>query len=135
MSMPRHGSAACPAHFCLATAILMLAHLGFASVDCAASEASPDTVTFANGDHVSGKFVEANHDTLTFAGTVTGTLSVQWSLVKKVELADEAAAVTSFAGKFNLPVSSIEVLGTEFLLTSRSGNTDKIPSANFMSVT
>ncbi len=106
----------------------------------AANEPSLDKVIFVNGDRLSGEFIEANHDTLTFAGSVTGTLSIRWNLVKRLELGKEAMAVTSqknpstgSVSKLTVLASSMEIVGADFLVTSDSGSVDKFPLAEFIS--
>src|ERR1700737_120985 len=122
MSISPHGSESRSTPFFFAVALLtMLTAFGFPLVHvCFAGESAPDTVVFVNGDRLSGTFVEASHDILTFAGTVTGTLSIRWNLVKKVELANEALALTNSADRFTIPASSLEVLGETVMLTSRT---------------
>lgn len=66
----------------------------------AASESAQATIVFIDGDRLSGQVSDVTNETFTFVGTVTGTLSIKWNLVKKVEFGNQAVVVTTSAAKF-----------------------------------
>ncbi len=45
-----------------------------------------DTITFTNGDHLSGELKSASRDSLQFDGLVTGNVAVKWKDIKKLTL-------------------------------------------------
>lgn len=100
----------------------------------AASEGAQGTIVFINGDRLSGQLNDATSETLTFVGTVTGTLSIKWNLVKGIEFANQTMVVTSSSAKVTLTLASMKMVGTEFLLTTNTGDVNKIPSSEFVSI-
>src|SRR5260370_20879040 len=84
---------------------------------------SQDVVLFNNGDRWSGKLVGAAHDGVTFAGTATGTVSIQWNTIQRINLNQSSLAVTSKENsrssepnKFTASLDAIEVHGNNVAL-------------------
>lgn len=115
-----------------------------ASVPARPQSAAPadDTVLFKNGDRLSGKLVEATHDEVTFAGTSTGTISLQWKTIQRINLYRSSLAVTSKASssssalnKFTVNLDAIEVHESDLVLTqSGAGPTMTVPIVDFVSL-
>ena len=53
----------------------------------------PDVIVFANGDQLTGKFVQAIGDMVTFHSDIVGDVSVEWSKVKELRTAQKIAVV------------------------------------------
>jgi len=53
----------------------------------------PDVIVFANGDQLTGKFVQAIGDTVTFHSDIVGDVSVEWSKIKELRTAQKIAVV------------------------------------------
>lgn len=103
---------------------------------------SQDVVLFNNGDRLSGKLVAAAHDGVTFAGTATGTLSLQWNTIQRINLHESSLAVTSKSNssssatnKFTAELEAIEVQNNNLELI-QSGTAPKLTVAivDFISI-
>ncbi len=103
---------------------------------------SQDVVLFNNGDRLSGKLVQAAHDGVTFAGTATGTVSLQWNTIQRINLNQRSLAVTnkqnstsSEPNKFTASLDAIEVHGNKFaLIQSRTAPTLTVAIVDFISI-
>lgn len=103
---------------------------------------SQDVVLFRNGDRLSGKLVEAAHDGVTFAGTATGTLSLQWNTIQRINLNQSSLAVTSKANssssapnKFSASLDAIEVHDSNLaLIQSGKAPTLTVAIVDFISI-
>jgi hypothetical protein len=101
-----------------------------------------DIVLFKNGDRLSGKLVEATHDGVAFAGSSTGTISLQWKTIQRINLCRSSLAVTSKASssssalnKFTVHLDAIEVQESDLVLTqSGAGPTITVPIVDFVSL-
>lgn len=103
---------------------------------------SQDVVLFTNGDRLSGKLVEAAHDGVTFAGTATGTVSLQWNTIQRINLNQSSLAVTSRENssssnlnKFTASLDAIEVHNSNLaLIQSGTAPTLTVPIVDFISI-
>ena len=56
-------------------------------------KAQPDTIVFTNGDQLSGKFVQAIGNTVTFHSDIVGDVNVDWSKIKELHTAEKLAVL------------------------------------------
>ncbi len=45
-------------------------------------QSQPDVIVFTNGDQLTGKFVQAIGDTVSFHSDVVGNVTIEWSKIK-----------------------------------------------------
>lgn len=53
----------------------------------------PDVIVFTNGDQLTGKFVQAVGDTVSFHSDIIGDVTVEWSKVKELRTAQKIAVI------------------------------------------
>jgi hypothetical protein len=53
----------------------------------------PDVIVFSNGDQLSGKFIQAIGDTVTFHSDIVGDVNVEWSKVKELRTSKKVAVI------------------------------------------
>jgi len=53
----------------------------------------PDVIIFTNGDQLSGKFVQAIGDTVTFHSDIVGDINVEWSKIKELRTGQKVAVI------------------------------------------
>src|ERR1700751_2878802 len=53
----------------------------------------PDVIVFTNGDQLTGKFVQAIGDTVSFHSDIVGDITVEWSKVKELHTAQKIAVI------------------------------------------
>jgi hypothetical protein len=103
---------------------------------------SQDVILFNNGDRLSGKLVEAAHDGVTFAGTATGTVSLPWNTIQRINLNQSSLAVTSKLNstssepnQFTAKLDAIEVHANNLaLIQSGAGPALTVPIVDFISI-
>jgi hypothetical protein len=61
----------------------------------ASEDVAPDTISFANGDHLSGKLKSATQDSILFSGYVTGDVSLSWKDVKELSLTSSKISIAN----------------------------------------
>jgi len=101
------------------------------------AHADADRVTFQNGDRISGRFTMATRDSVSFAGQVTGNVTLSWKDVHELGLPSDTIAVVSTrhpgGATFAAPV--IEVSGTDLHLRTTAGqNVTSIPLQDLVSI-
>lgn len=90
--------------------LLLMAHHGIAEGDAAL----PDTVVFLNGDRLSGHLKQATRDSVSFAGLVTGDVSLKWKDIKALSLTSSVVSIANSQTPQGFPASGpvIEVTAT-----------------------
>ena len=53
----------------------------------------PDTIVFTNGDQLTGKFVNAIGDTVTFHSDIVGDINIEWSKIKELHTSQKVAVI------------------------------------------
>ncbi len=56
-------------------------------------QSQPDVIVFTNGDQLTGKFVQAIGDTVSFHSDVVGNVTIEWSKIKELRTAQKLAVV------------------------------------------
>ncbi len=56
-------------------------------------KAPPDVIVFTNGDQLSGKFVQAIGDTVTFHSDIVGDINIDWSKIKELHTAQKVGVI------------------------------------------
>src|ERR1700760_1046493 len=70
-------------------AFLMAAGNLFAADD----KPQPDVIVFTNGDQLSGKFVQAIGDKVTFHSDIVGDIEIEWSKIKELRTGQKMAVI------------------------------------------
>ncbi|HYK35646.1 DUF481 domain-containing protein [Alloacidobacterium sp.] len=73
----------------VATSFLLSAGHLFAADD----KVPPDVIVFTNGDQLSGKFVRAIGDTVSFHSDIVGDISIEWSKIKELRTGEKVAVI------------------------------------------
>jgi hypothetical protein len=63
------------------------------SLFAADDKPQPDVIIFTNGDQLSGKFVRAIGDTVTFHSDIVGDISIEWSKIKELHTGQKVAVI------------------------------------------
>jgi len=77
-------------------ALTMVATLTFISSSrlfAADDKPQPDVIIFTNGDQLSGKFVQAIGDKVSFHSDIVGDVTVDWSKIKELRTAQKVAVI------------------------------------------
>jgi len=89
----------------------------------------PDVIVFTNGDQLTGKFVQAVGDTVSFHSDVVGDITVDWSKVKELRTAQKVAVVeknTHFPHHqipASLPIGTVSVANEQIAVQSATNAT------------
>ncbi len=90
--------------------------------------AAMDTVTFANGDRLSGKFVNATSDSVTFDASVTKIVTLQWVDIRELDLtADTSVAAKNDSGAKPVTARVIRVEGQSLVLNPETATAKTVP--------
>ena len=106
----------------VATFFLLSAGHLFAADD--KPQPQPDVIVFMNGDQLSGKFVEAIGDSVTFHSDIVGDIKVEWSKIKELHTAQRVAVIDKNiqfkhrAVPASLPVGTISVADQQITVQS-----------------
>src|SRR5258707_571448 len=101
-------------------AFLMAASNLFAADD----KPQPDVVVFTNGDQLSGKFVEAIGNTVTFHSDIVGDITIDWSKIKELHTAqklavlDKSVQIRHHQIPANLPIGTVSVADSQITVQS-----------------
>src|SRR5580698_3755102 len=114
-------------------AFLMAAGNLFAADD----KPQPDVVVFTNGDQLTGKFVQAIGNTVTFHSDIVGDINVDWSKIKELHTAqklavlDKSVQVRNHQIPANIPIGMVSVANNQITVQSTTNATiAPIPIAN-----
>jgi len=106
-------------------AFLMAAGDLFAADD----KPQPDVVVFTNGDQLSGKFVQAIGDTVTFHSDIVGDINIDWSKIKELHTAQKLAVLDKNVQirhhqiPANLPIGTVSVADNQITVQSTTNAT------------
>lgn len=101
-----------------------------------AEKPAPDVITFTNGDQLTGKFVRAIGDTITFHSDVAGDVSVKWEKVKELRSSQQFAVllkgqhVNHKTPSSAVPQGTIQVADQKILVRSTALQQQPIPAKN-----
>jgi hypothetical protein len=97
----------------------------------------PDVIVFSNGDQLSGKFVQAIGNTVTFHSDIVGDINVDWSKIKELHTAqklavlDKSVQVRNHQIPANIPIGMVSVANNQITVQSTTNATiAPIPIAN-----
>jgi hypothetical protein len=99
--------------FCLVPVAALL--LAGAVPGIAQDKSAPDTITFTNGDHLTGKFVRETAGSVTFHSDIAGDLTVSWDKIKDlhssqtVAVLQKGVATTRKLGESQIPTGTLAV--------------------------
>lgn len=89
-----------------------------------------DTVTFTNGDRLSGKLIQAAGDSVTFEGKVTKTLTLDWRDIQQLDLANGTSVFRKNASVNKLMKANVTVIrveGPNLVLDPAAATSQTIP--------
>lgn len=101
-----------------------------------AEKPAPDVITFTNGDQLTGKFVRAIGDTITFHSDVAGDVSVKWDKVKDLRSSQQFAVllkgqhVNHKTPSSAVPQGTIQVADQQILVRGTTLEQKPIPAKN-----
>ncbi len=113
--------------------------LGFGVVPVLAQDkAAPDTITFTNGDHLTGKLVREASGSVTFHSDIAGDVTVTWDKVKELHSAQPFAVLEKGVtpnrkeGEGQIPIGTLAVREGKIELQSVATHAEiaPIPVAN-----
>lgn len=87
-------------------------------------KAPPDVIVFTNGDQLSGKFVRAVGDTVSFHSDIVGDISVEWSKIKelrtgqKVAVIEKSVQIKDHQIPASLPIGTVSVADQQITVQS-----------------
>ncbi len=99
---------------------------------------APDTITFTNGDHLTGKLVRETAGSVTFHSDIAGDLTVPWNKIKDLHSSQTFAVLgkgvtpSRKAGESQIPVGTLSVEAGQIQLESAATHAAiaPIPVAN-----
>ena len=89
----------------------------------------PDVIVFTNGDQLSGKFVNAIGDKVTFHSDIVGDVTVEWSKIKelhtgqKVAVIEKSVEIKHHQIPASVPVGTASVADQEITIQSATNAT------------
>ncbi len=93
------------------------------------SKPQPDVIVFTNGDQLSGKFVQAIGNTVTFHSDIVGDINIDWSKIKELHTGQKMAVIDKniqFKHRLvptSVPVGSISVADQQITVQSTTNAT------------
>ncbi len=104
----------------------------------AQAKPAPDTITFTNGDHLTGTLVRESGGTVTFQSDIAGVISVPWSKIKELHASGTFAVLkqgykpSRKAGEAGIPIGKLSVADGKIELEAVNSNADiaSIPVAS-----
>src|SRR5215472_16264918 len=75
----------------------------------------PDVIVFTNGDQLTGKFVQAIGDTVSFHSDIVGDITIEWSKVKelhtnqKIAVLEKSVQIKHHEIPASVPIGTISV--------------------------
>ena len=102
------------------------------------AQATPDSITFTNGDHLTGKLVREASGSVTFHSDIAGDVTVTWDKVKELHSAQSFAVLEKGvtpnrkAGEAQIPIGTLAVADGNIQLQSATTRAEiaPIPVAN-----
>ena len=96
---------------------------------CEAIPASFDVVTFLNGDQLSGHLMSANKDAVSFKGTVTGDLLLNWSDIAQIKFASSTVSFVNAQHPDGIKIASpvITVMKSDICISSKTESFQPFP--------
>jgi hypothetical protein len=99
---------------------------------------TPDTITFTNGDHLTGKLTRETAGSVTFHSDIAGDLTVTWDKIEELHSSQTFAVLekgvipSRKAGESQIPIGTLSVEAGQIQLESTTTHTDiaPIPVAN-----
>ncbi len=82
------------------------------SLFAADDKPQPDVIVFTNGDQLSGKFVRAIGDTVTFHSDLVGDISIAWSKIKELRTGQKLAVIGNNVQIKNRQIPASVPIGT-----------------------
>lgn len=92
-------------------------------------QSQPDVIVFTNGDQLTGKFVQAIGDTVSFHSDVIGDVTVEWSKIKELRTAQKLAVVQKGVHfkhhqvPADVPIGTISVADQQIMVQSGTNAT------------
>ena len=114
-------------------AAVVLLGLGAAQ---AQEKTAPDSITFTNGDHLTGKLVREASGSVTFHSDIAGDLTIGWDKIKELHSAQTFAVLQKGVlqsrklGESQIPSGSLAVENGAIQLQSATAAIKPIPVAN-----
>lgn len=104
----------------------------------AQAKPAPDTITFTNGDHLTGTLVREAGGTVTFHSDIAGDISVPWSKIKELHASETFAVLkqgyqaSRKAGESGIPIGKLSVSDGKIELEAVNSSAEiaPIPVAN-----
>lgn len=99
----------------------------------APAKTTPDTITFTNGDHLTGKLVREATGSVIFHSDIAGDVTVTWDKVKELHASGsfavlEKGVLTSRKlGEANIPIGTLAVTGGQIALQSATTGAELKP--------
>jgi hypothetical protein len=84
----------------------------FANNAVADDKPQPDVIVFTNGDQLSGKFVRAIGDSVTFHSDIVGDINVDWAKIKELRTAQKVAVIEKSVQLKNHQIPASVPIGT-----------------------
>ncbi len=89
----------------------------------------PDVIVFTNGDQLSGKFVNAIGDNVTFHSDIVGDITVEWSKIKelrtdqKVAVIEKSVQIKHHQLPASVPIGTVSVADQQITIQSATNAT------------
>jgi Protein of unknown function, DUF481 len=113
--------------------VAILIFISSGSLFAADDKAQPDVIIFKNGDQLSGKFVQAIGDSISFHSDIVGDVTIKWSNVREVRTAQKLAVVeknTQFKHHQippSVPIGNLSVTDDHIAVSGTSATIAPIP--------
>jgi Protein of unknown function, DUF481 len=122
-----------PARLAALPLVAILIFISSGSLFAADDKAQPDVIIFKNGDQLSGKFVQAIGDSISFHSDIVGDVTIKWSNVREVRTAQKLAVVeknTQFKHHQippSVPIGNLSVTDDHIAVSGTSATIAPIP--------
>jgi len=109
--------------------VAMLIFISSGRLFAADDKPQPDVIIFTNGDQLSGKFVNAIGDRVTFHSDIVGDITVEWSKIKelhtgqKVAVIEKSVQFTHHQVPASVPVGTMSVADQQITVQSATNAT------------
>lgn len=121
---------------CYTTAIVMSFFAFFVKADPV--PANPlDTITFVNGDHITGRLSSANPMSIRFTGATVGDISVEWKNVSEITLGSGSMLITYTQQPSGVKIYAPDIVmdGAVLRLKNPAPGLSALPLSDLLSVT
>ena len=118
-------------HFCLTAVVLLLA--AATPLAIGQDKPVPDTITFTNGDHLTGKLTRETAGSVTFHSDIAGDITVTWDKIKDLHSSQTFAVLekgitpSRKAGESQIPIGTLSVEAGQIQLESTTTHADIAP--------